>query len=632
MNGKFRKCRTAMLAAVWLGLMAGVVQAQVPGAPAAPAAAAPAAATPAAGAAGAAQPGFLARCCAFIDECKRKCCATPCGMLINSMIAPATAFTGGVLPGFCPTTPSQKELEEEGVGGAAAAAKKEAAEAKARRAAVAFLGTVDCRYFPGTAQALATALRVDSSECVRFEAALVLGRGCCCSEITIKALEASVSGMEIDGNPAERSCRVRLAAAVALEKCLACYSPPYQEPPEPKKVIGEEAPTGEVDPKGKPKPDTLPSPKPVDDKKKDEPGTLKLENRMPKKETVERARKVLSEFQAMLATAGGGVPTPPPGAVAGRKGLFNLIKDTEFAGPVVYAPLDATGEVPTMNVASTPAPITSPAAPITSTAAPVTPLKPVAPTIPTAVMAERAATLAAPKSESPMLSPVSIPLTAPTTSTAQKPLIPTPAVAPPAAPTPFIPAPAVIAPVAPTPPKPIVTAPAIAVPAFTAPTAPVAPSTRLATPPAVLMPDLSKSSSAVPATSPAAPVTMPASAPVSKFVPASATFAKAPNTEEVILDWCKRVLEGATPAERHAAIRQVVQFKWLDHPVIASTLLAGAKEDSSSIVRVDCIRHLAVYRMNHPQVVTELSRMATDGDTWVRGEATKAVEQLKMVK
>lgn len=626
MNRTFRKWRAVTLAAVWIGLTATVIQAQVPGAggagagaAAAPAAggatAAPAAGAAAPGAAGAAQGGFLTKFCAFLDECKRKCCATPCGQMINSMIMPAAAFTGGVIPGFCPTTPSQKELEEEGVGGAAAAAKKEAAEAKARRAAVAFLGTVDCRYFPGTAQTLATALRVDSSECVRFEAALVLGRGCCCSEVTIKALEASVSGMEIDGNPAERSCRVRLAAAIALEKCLGCYSPPYQEP-EPKKIIGEETPTpGEVDPKVKPKPDTLPAPKPV------EPPTLKLERQPAKKETVERARKVLAEFQAMLSTAGGGMPNPPPGAVAGRKGLFHLIKDTEFEGPVVYAPLESTSEAKMSDTASIPAPVT-----------PAAPVKP-ALSIPTSVMAERAATLAAPKSESPALVPVTIPVATPAVQAPTKvSTVPAPVALTP--PKPVVAAPTFTAPVAPT-----ITAPVA--PTITAPVAPVAPtityqvppSTRLSAPPAVLVPDLSKSSSAIPPTAPAATApALPETAPVSKFVPAAATFTKAANTEDVVVDWCKRVLEGATPAERHAAIRQVVQFKWLDHPVIASTLLAGAKEDSSSIVRVDCIRHLVAYRMNHPQVITELAKMSTESDSWVRGEATKAAEQLKQVK
>jgi len=597
----------AMLAVV---VIPTVVNGQVPGVPAAaPVAAAPAGA---AEAAGAVKPGILMRCCAALEECKRKCCATPLGAMINGMIAPASAITGGVIPSFCPTVPGAKDLAEPGVGGAAAAAKKEAAEAKARRESVRFLGTVDCRYFPGTAKALATALRVDSSECVRFEAALVLGHGCCCSEITIKALEASVSGMEIDGNPAERSARVRCAAAIALEKCLSCYSPPYEEP-EPKQIKEEEAPApGEV------KPGTLPTPKAVKDdirktenKTGEQPGLLTAQSRQPRKQTVEHARQILADFHAMMATAQGGVPTPPPGAVAGRKSLFQLIKDTEFEGPLVYSPLEAAPTtapttatpalLPTPALMPTPAPVVLTQSPMpapTQRPASMQTPAPIVLAMPTKLMDERGATLAAPKSSEalqlmPTSTPAVIPPTPPTPRAALQ-LVPTstPAVIPPTPPTP------------------------VAVPApvnrFVPVAAPVAPAAPQAAPPTV---------------KPTAGV-----APTTKLVPVSATFTKAPTTDEVVTDWCKRVLEGGTPTERHSAIRQVVQFKWLDHPVIASTLLAGAKEDASSVVRVDCIRHLAVYKMNHPQVISDLSSMSADKDSWVRTEATKAVEQLKLVK
>src|SRR5262249_29738452 len=92
-----------------------------------------------------------------------------------------------------------------------------------------FLGTVDCRYYPDAIVALTAALRTDGSECVRYEAALALSHGCCCNQKTIDALEASVSGTEKDGNPAERSVRVRCTAAIGLERCLSCYVPPPVE-------------------------------------------------------------------------------------------------------------------------------------------------------------------------------------------------------------------------------------------------------------------------------------------------------------------------------------------------------------------------------------------------------------------
>jgi hypothetical protein len=193
---------------MFLAADAGAVKAQIGGTPAAPAGVAPAGPAPGSAAVAAsaapAKLGFFQRACVAFDECKRKLCMTPAGALINNMTRPASAMTGGVIPQFCPLMPSEKDLLKPGVAGAAAIAQKEALEAKQRREAVRFLGTLDCRYFPDAAVALTAALRTDSSECVRWEAALVLGRGCCCTELTMKALDASVSGMEIDGNPAER--------------------------------------------------------------------------------------------------------------------------------------------------------------------------------------------------------------------------------------------------------------------------------------------------------------------------------------------------------------------------------------------------------------------------------------------
>src|SRR5207302_7300214 len=90
-----------------------------------------------------------------------------------------------------------------------------------------------------------------------------------------------------------------------------------------------------------------------------------------------------------------------------------------------------------------------------------------------------------------------------------------------------------------------------------------------------------------------------------------------------------QVLQGATPAERHAAIRQLVRFDWQKNPVVVSALLAGAKSDPAPIVRVDCLRHLAAYQMAHPQVLAEVAAMTQDSDSWVREEAGKALAQLK---
>jgi hypothetical protein len=63
------------------------------------------------------------------------------------------------------------------------------------------------------------------------------------------------------------------------------------------------------------------------------------------------------------------------------------------------------------------------------------------------------------------------------------------------------------------------------------------------------------------------------------------------------------VLQAPTVAERHAAIREMVRYDWHQYPVIASALVVGAKTDPTPAVRVDCVRHLAAYRMSHPQVL-----------------------------
>ena len=43
----------------------------------------------------------------------------------------------------------------------------------------------------------------------------------------------------------------------------------------------------------------------------------------------------------------------------------------------------------------------------------------------------------------------------------------------------------------------------------------------------------------------------------------------------------------------------------------------------------DCLRHLAAYRMAHPQVIAGVGALAADRDEWVRLEAEQALAQLK---
>lgn len=104
---------------------------------------------------------------------------------------------------------------------AAAKIKGDEAGAKSRRAAVHYLGTVDCHYYPEAEAALIGALRADRNEAVRLEAVLALGSGYCRTKRTMDALNLVVSGSEQDGNPAETSARVRQAAALALQQYMA---------------------------------------------------------------------------------------------------------------------------------------------------------------------------------------------------------------------------------------------------------------------------------------------------------------------------------------------------------------------------------------------------------------------------
>lgn len=170
-----------------------------------------------------------------LEACRYKKCATPCGQFLNKLTMPVAAMTGGIIPSFCPIMPSPAELAEQGAVGAAAKIKAEEAQAKARKAAMRYLGTVDCTRFPDAQDALIMGLRGDTNECVRYEAALALGNGCCCTKSTMEALSISASCSDRDGKPREYSDRVRSAAASALARCLSCFVDP--NPPKQEKII-----------------------------------------------------------------------------------------------------------------------------------------------------------------------------------------------------------------------------------------------------------------------------------------------------------------------------------------------------------------------------------------------------------
>lgn len=116
----------------------------------------------------------------------------------------------------------------------AAKIKIEEAHISSSRAAVRYLATVDCHFYPEAEIGLIAALRTDHVEAVRQEAALSIGN---CKRATARmldALQVTAQGSDSDGNPAESSLLVREAARVALARCIArAAGNPVPEPPAP---------------------------------------------------------------------------------------------------------------------------------------------------------------------------------------------------------------------------------------------------------------------------------------------------------------------------------------------------------------------------------------------------------------
>ncbi len=287
--------------------------------------------------------------------------------MLNSMTKPVSALTGGVIPTFCPGTPGLDDLMKPGVMGESAAITKDAAEAKARRAAVRVLGTVDCRYYPEVEGKLLAALRTDGSECVRYEAALALSHGCCCSKKVIDILTICVDGGEEDGAPAERSDRVRDTAMIGLQRCLSCV-----------KVVEE--PTVLPDPDNKIPDPEIDAPKKKDGlpKSKDE-GTSKPSSNKADQKTVAKAREVIARHQAALQQAALAAP-----AVSPAHSVFEMFKYAED-GPSISSTTTTVTSAPV--IVATPASqdglrAARPVSPIQArpmpmpTAAPVVPAQP----------------------------------------------------------------------------------------------------------------------------------------------------------------------------------------------------------------------------------------------------------------
>ena len=248
-------------------------------------------------------------------------CKSPLAGFIGNLLTPVRVMSGGLLPRVCPSPndprPGDLAKPADSAEGAAARIKKMEAEAKARRAAVRYLGTVDCSRFPEAEGALIAGLRADTNECVRFEAALALGNGCCCTKKILAALTDTVNCKKTN-DPAETSPRVRAAAAIALERCLARMCEVEDEPRPPEKPVVE--PKRETPPEpGRAAPPLPPPELPV-------PGRIEARRALERYRRETAPRPVQSAEPALLPPARRQAAaiaqmtriTPPPEAVAAK--------------------------------------------------------------------------------------------------------------------------------------------------------------------------------------------------------------------------------------------------------------------------------------------------------------------------
>jgi hypothetical protein len=314
--------------------LAQAVEAQIPLSPPSAGAATPLAAPPAA------QPStlwdFLGLSKTQRQACKEYLCKTQIGQLMNNGLKPLGALTGGLLGPCCPPfNTDDLNKPPDSAEGAAARIKQDEANAKARRAAVRYLGTVDCHYWPEAQDALIASLRTDRNECVRWEAAMVLGSGCCCTKATIKALALTVSSSEEDGNPAETSERVKAAAARSLAHCLSCAAVvqplPLEDVPANERIL----------PKPEPKPEPIPpgekAPNGMTSLPAGPTGYYRQVRQMSMDQVVEDARKTQARAQAQAAqaaaqTAAAPAATPAP-VIPKERTLLGVLR-TAFSDPV----------------------------------------------------------------------------------------------------------------------------------------------------------------------------------------------------------------------------------------------------------------------------------------------------------
>jgi hypothetical protein len=632
-----------------LGVTPGL-WAQIPAAPVvpiAPVAAAPVAAAPVAAAPPAPAPAnlwsFLCPDLAKLAACKAMFCASPLGQLVNGMLAPASALSGGIINCCPPNLPNAADLAKpaDTPAGAAARIKADEAAAKARREAVQYLATVDCHRWPEAEDALITALRVDRNECVRLEAAWALGRGCCCTRKTLVALSITVAGSGRDGNPTENSERVKAAAAASLAHCLACLAdvvPLTLEPPT--KVPVKEGPRE--------------GPKEGPEKLTATPATYYEQvQKAPLQDVVSVARRTLEKANVPIA------PNPAPEMAHG--GAFNIIVNAvaangtrtsgsaavahrENAGPVqaVTADQPREGLLPMLARRFAPTPLNEDQPEGSQFQNPPFFLRKPYPEQVVTVANEPAKHQGARNDAMPTMA-------APTAKTAQgavassspKPVVP---------PTPVSETTAV----AMTTPVTLVNIPSM--PVVPPPPTPVGKTASVALPPAPLASSAKGSSLIVPQVSSAAMATSitmggpnPASAPSpvpgsgpkqpsnqvvqmaysSKSPyparPTTASGAPRPEFPKYVGDLIATLEHGKACEEALGAAFSLANCPWKTHPQVVEALTTAARINLMVPVRVTAIRCLASLHVTTPNVRATLQALKDDRDPMVRTEAEQAL-------
>jgi hypothetical protein len=265
---------------------------------------------------------------AKIQACKAAICACPLGQMISASQTVGNTFLGGLLcPPCCPPVKaSDLAKPSDTAAGACARIKAEELDAPNRRDAVRCLAYANCRWYPEAEAALINSLRTDRNECVRLEAARVMGTGCCCTRKVIEALTITVAGSTRDGNPPEISPRVMAEAYITLQKCLQCY---HEEVDAPKRPESPEKPVPPAAPGAAPTalltdPDTFirpvawsPTPAMAVPRMPTAVVVPAAPQSAPTMGTVEEARQVLTQVRPVMQER--------VGLQSGKRGLFQVV-------------------------------------------------------------------------------------------------------------------------------------------------------------------------------------------------------------------------------------------------------------------------------------------------------------------